>query len=163
ALQAIRPLRTVRLIGRDVGRAAAAVEEARTFAPGAEITVGTPDAVRTADLIVCATTASDPLFHSDDVRDDATVVAIGSHEPQKAELDPALVGRSQVVVESLRVATSEAGDVIRAIEAGALSEGDLVTMHDLFTGTVAPATDRPRIVKTCGMGWQDLAVARLAV
>ena len=163
ALQAIRPLRTVRLIGRDPGRAAAAVEEARAFAPDAEITVGTPDAVRTADLIVCATTASDPLFPSDVVRDDATIVAIGSHEPQKAELDPALVGRSQVVVESLRVATSEAGDVIRAIEAGALSEGDLVTMHDLFTGAVAPATDRPRIVKTCGMGWQDLAVARLAV
>lgn len=163
ALQAIRPLRTVRLIGRDAGRAAAAVEEARAFAPDAEITVGTPDAVRTADLIVCATTASDPLFPSDVVRDDATIVAIGSHEPQKAELDPALVGRSQVVVESLRVATSEAGDVIRAIEAGALSEGDLVTMHDLFTGAVAPATDRPRIVKTCGMGWQDLAVARLAV
>lgn len=163
ALQAIRPLRTVRLIGRDAGRAAAAVEEARAFAPDAEITVGTPDAVRTADLIVCATTASDPLFPSDVVRDDATIVAIGSHEPQKAELDPALVGRSQVVVESLRVATSEAGDVIRAIEAGALSEGDLVTMHDLFTDAVAPATDRPRIVKTCGMGWQDLAVARLAV
>lgn len=163
ALQAIRPLRTARLIGRDPGRAAAAVEEARAFAPDAEITVGTPDAVRTADLIVCATTASDPLFPSDVVRDDATIVAIGSHEPQKAELDPALVGRSQVVVESLRVATSEAGDVIRAIEAGALSEGDLVTMHDLFTGAVAPATDRPRIVKTCGMGWQDLAVARLAV
>lgn len=163
ALQAIRPLRTARLIGRDPGRAAAAVEEARAFAPDAEITVGTPDAVRTADLIVCATTASDPLFPSDVVRDDATIVAIGSHEPQKAELDPALVGRSQVVVESLRVATSEAGDVIRAIEAGALSEGDLVTMHDLFTDAVAPATDRPRIVKTCGMGWQDLAVARLAV
>lgn len=163
ALQAIRPLRTVRLIGRDPGRAAAAVEEARAFAPDAEITVGTPDAVRTADLIVCATTASDPLFPSDVVRDDATIVAIGSHEPQKAELDPALVGRSQVVVESLRVATSEAGDVIRAIEAGALSEGDLVTMHDLFTDAVAPATDRPRIVKACGMGWQDLAVARLAV
>jgi len=163
ALQAIRPLRTVRLIGRDPGRAAAAVEEARAFAPDADITVGTTDAVRTADLIVCATTASDPLFPSDVVRDDATIVAIGSHEPQKAELDPALVGRSQVVVESLRVATSEAGDVIRAIEAGALSEGDLVTMHDLFTGAVAPATDRPRIVKTCGMGWQDLAVARLAV
>jgi ornithine cyclodeaminase len=163
ALQAIRPLRTVRLIGRDAGRAAAAVEEARAFAPDAEITVGTPDAVRTADLIVCATTASDPLFPSDIVRDDATIVAIGSHEPQKAELDPALVGRSQVVVESLRVATSEAGDVIRAIEAGALSEGDLVTMHDLFADAVAPATDRPRIVKTCGMGWQDLAVARLAV
>lgn len=68
-----------------------------------------------------------------------------------------------MIVESRRVGTSEAGDVIRALEAGTLQEADLVTMHDLFTGAVAPATDRPRIVKTCGMGWQDLATARLAI
>ncbi|MDT0158830.1 ornithine cyclodeaminase family protein [Microbacterium sp. ARD32] len=163
ALQAIRPLRSIRLIGRDAGRAEAAVQESRRYAPDAEISVGTPDAVSTADLIVCATTASDPLFPSDQVRDDATIVAIGSHEPQKAELDPMLVGRSQVVVESRRVAAAEAGDVIRAVEAGTLRADDVVTMHELFTGAVAPVTDRPRIVKTCGMGWQDLAVARLAV
>jgi ornithine cyclodeaminase len=163
ALQAIRPLRTVQLIGRNPEHAAHAAHEARQYAPDARITVGTPDAVYGADLIVCATTASEPLFASPLVRDDATIVAIGSHEPQKAELDSALVGRSQVIVESRRVGTSEAGDVIRALEAGALREDDLVTMHDLFTGVVAPAADRPRIVKTCGMGWQDLTTARLAV
>lgn len=163
ALQAIRPLRTVQLIGRDPARTEKAVHEARQYAPDARITAGSPDAAYDADLIVCATTASEPLFASDAVRNDATIVAIGSHEPQKAELDPALVGRSQVVVESRRVATSEAGDVIRALGAGALSEDDLVTMHELFTGAAAPASDRPRIVKTCGMGWQDLTVARLAV
>ena len=163
ALQAIRPLRTVRLVGRDAARTEAAVQESRRFAPQAQITAGTPDAVRDADLIVCATTASDPLFPSGDVRDDATIVAIGSHEPEKSELDPALLGRSQVVVESRRVAAAEAGDVIRAVSAGTMRESDAITMHELFTGAVAPASDRPRIVKTCGMGWQDLAVARLAV
>ncbi|MGB3731905.1 ornithine cyclodeaminase family protein [Microbacterium sp.] len=163
AMQAIRPLRTVRLVGRDRARAERAAHDARQYAPDALITVGSPDAVYDADLIVCATTASDPLFASGLVRDDATIVAIGSHEPAKAELDPALVGRSQVVVESRRVAASEAGDVIRAIAAGTLREGDVTTMHELFTSAVSPATDRPRIVKTCGMGWQDLATARLAV
>jgi ornithine cyclodeaminase len=163
ALQAIRPLRSVQLIGRNAEHAERAAQEARQYAPDARITVGTPDVVHDADLIVCATTASDPLFSSGLVRDDATIVAIGSHEPQKAELDPALVGRSQVIVESRRVGTTEAGDVVRALEAGTLREADLVTMHDLFTGAVSPAMDRPRIVKTCGMGWQDLATARLAV
>lgn len=163
ALQAIRPLRSVRLIGRDTARTEAAVRESRRFAPDADISAGTPDAVRDADLIVCATTASDPLFPADHVRHDATIVAIGSHEPEKSELDPVLLGRSQVVVESRRVAAAEAGDVIRAVREGTMRESDAVTMHELFTGAVAPANDRPRIVKTCGMGWQDLAVARLAV
>ncbi|MDQ0615286.1 ornithine cyclodeaminase/alanine dehydrogenase-like protein (mu-crystallin family) [Microbacterium sp. W4I4] len=163
ALQAIRPLRTVRLIGRDQDRTRQAVEAARAIAPDAQIMAGTPEDVRTADLIVCATTASEPLFAASDARDDATIVAIGSHEPTKAEIHPDLVGRSQVVVESRRVALAEAGDVIRAIGTGSLQETDLVTMHELFTGAVAPATARPRIVKTCGMGWQDLAVARLVI
>lgn len=163
AFAAIRPLRTVRIVGRDAGRAASAVDAARAHAPDADVRAGTIDDIAAADLIVCATTASAPLFPSESVRDDATIVAIGSHEPDRTELDPALVGRSQVVVECRRVAAAEAGDVLVAVEAGMLRLDDVVTMHELFTGASAPAADRPRIVKTCGMGWQDLAVARLAV
>lgn len=162
AMQAIRPLRTVRLIGRDTDRTMAAVRAARALVPDTEVSAGGIDDARGADLIVCATTASEPLFPADLVRDDATIVAIGSHEPEKAELAPALVGRSQVVVESRRVAETEAGDVIRAVTAGTMRADDVVTMHELFTGAVAGASDRPRIVKTCGMGWQDLVIARLA-
>ncbi|WP_309128305.1 ornithine cyclodeaminase family protein [Microbacterium sp.] len=163
AFAAIRPLRTVRLVGRDAGRAASAAEAARGYAPEADVRAGSLDDITAADLIVCATTASTPLFPSDVVRDDATIVAIGSHEPDRTELDPALLGRSQVIVESKRVAHTEAGDVIVAVEAGMLRHDDLVTMHELFTAGFSPAGDRPRVIKTCGMGWQDLAVARLAV
>lgn len=163
AMSAIRALRTVRFIGRDAARTADAVAASRAYAPDAEMRAGSIDDIPQADLIVCATTASDPLFPAELVRDDATIVAIGSHEPEKSELDPALVARSQVVVECRRVALAEAGDVLRAIEHGLMSEDDLVTMHELFTGAVPAARDRPRIVKTCGMGWQDLTVARRAV
>lgn len=163
ALCAVRALRTVRLIGRDPAKAADAVAHARDFATEADVAVGSVADLAAADLIVCATTATDPLFAADAVRTDATVVAIGSHEPGKAELPPALLGRGQVVVESRRVAATEAGDVIRALDSGALQPEELVTMHELFTGKVSPAKDRPRIVKTCGMGWQDLAVAARAV
>lgn len=159
AMNAIRRLRTVRIVGRDAARTAASVEAARIFAPHADVQAGDVHDVRAADLIVCATTASDPLFPDDMARDEATIVAIGSHEPHRSEIDPALVGRSQVIVETRRVALSEAGDVIRAMATGALSAESLITMHSLFSGAVAPATDRPRIVKTCGMGWQDLVVA----
>jgi len=163
ALSAVRSLRTVRMVGRDRGRAATAVAEAQALVPEASVAVGSVADLAAADLIVCATTATDPLFPAHVVRPDATVVAIGSHEPAKAELPAALLGRGQVVVESRRVAAAEAGDVIRAVDAGALRPEGLVTMHELFTGAVSPARDRPRIVKTCGMGWQDLAVAARAV
>lgn len=52
------------------------------------------------------------------VPDSACVVAMGSHEPGARELDAALMGRAQVVVED--AATWEAGDVVLAIEDGTL-------------------------------------------
>ncbi|GAB6858124.1 ornithine cyclodeaminase family protein [Microbacterium xylanilyticum] len=163
AFAAIRPLRSVRFISRDRDRAAAAAQTARAFAPGADIAAGSPADLAGADLVVCATTASEPLFSAAEIRDGAAIVAIGSHEAHKAELPADLLRRSQVIVESRRVALAEAGDVIRAVDAGAVDPAALVTMHELFTGLVSPVTDRPHVVKTCGMGWQDLAVAARAV
>ena len=64
-----------------------------------------------------------PLFDGSLVADHATVVAIGSHEPDAREIDDALARRATVVVESRASALREAGDVIGAIAAGALARG----------------------------------------
>ena len=159
AMRAIRPIREAVFVGRDPERAQAAASASARF--GLATRVGSAADVDGADLIVCATTAREPLFASEQVADTATVVAVGSHEAEARELPGELMGRSQVVVETLRVGTSEAGDVIRAIAEGHLVEADLVTMRQLIAGEVPAASDRPRVVKTCGMGWQDLAVASL--
>lgn len=46
-------------------------------------------AVGQADVIVCATTSSEPLLASEWVRDEAVVIAVGSHDPASRELDSA--------------------------------------------------------------------------
>lgn len=159
AMAAVRPIREAVLVGRDPDRTARAVDAASGF--GVEVRAGGPADVEGADLIVCATTARAPLFDDRLVGDTATVVAIGSHEADARELPGSLLGRSQVVIETRRVATTEAGDVIMAIAEGHLDPADLVTLRQVVVGEVAAAADRPRIIKTCGMGWQDLAVASL--
>jgi ornithine cyclodeaminase len=118
------------------------------------------DALRAADVVVCATTARTPLFDSDLVRDDAVVVAVGSHEPDARELDAALLGRSTVVVEDVATALREAGDVVLAIADGALTPADLVPVRDLVTGAVGRPAGRPLVFTSVGMSWQDLVVAR---
>ncbi|MFA4840886.1 MAG: ornithine cyclodeaminase family protein [Agrococcus sp.] len=159
AMAAVRPIRDAVLVGRDRDRTARAVDAASGF--GVAVRAGAPADVEGADLIVCATTAREPLFDDRLVSDTATVVAIGSHEADARELPGPLLGRSQVVVETRRVATTEAGDVIMAIAEGHVDPADLVTLRQVIVGEVAAASDRPRIIKTCGMGWQDLAVASL--
>lgn len=161
AMRAVRDIRRIRFVGRDAANVQRAVD--RVSSPGLDVAVGSAADVASADLVVCATTAREPLFDAALVGDDATVVAVGSHEPEARELPGELLGRAQVIVESDRVARTEAGDVILAIAEGHLAPDALTPMARLFDGRDPVASDRPRVVKTCGMGWQDLAVAQLAV
>jgi ornithine cyclodeaminase/alanine dehydrogenase-like protein (mu-crystallin family) len=161
AMRAIRPIERVRFVGRDRARADRAATLAA--ASGVDVAVGTAADVANADLIVCATTAREPLFDAARVRDHATVVAVGSHEPDARELPGELLGRARVIVESQRVALAEAGDVIIAVAEGHLSPDALTPMAQLFDGGGPEASARPVVIKTCGMGWQDLAVAQLAL
>ncbi|MBO0829803.1 MAG: ornithine cyclodeaminase family protein [Pseudonocardia sp.] len=120
--------------------------------------------VRAADVVVTATSARSPVVDGRLVRDGALVLAVGSHEPEVRELDGALLGRARVVVESRESALREAGEIVLAVREGRLDPDAPLTMAELV-GTVdlgshrASADDRPTVVKTTGMAWEDLVVA----
>jgi ornithine cyclodeaminase/alanine dehydrogenase-like protein (mu-crystallin family) len=139
ALRAIRPIEHVELVGRDHGDVA--------------------ELVAAADIICCCTTAREPLFDGALVADHATVVAIGSHEPDARDTDDALAARATIVVESRTSALREAGDVILAIDSGATTPDRLVTLSELIRGEATPAAGRPRLFKSTGMSWEDAVVA----
>ena len=139
AMRAIRPIEQVDLLGREAA--------------------GRDELVAAADIVCCCTTAREPLFDGALVADHATVVAIGSHEPGARETDAALAARATVVVESRTSALREAGDVILAIDAGAVSADALVTLAELVRGEATPPADRPRFFKSTGMAWEDAVVA----
>lgn len=115
--------------------------------------------VRGADVVVAATSSRGPVVDGCLVRDAAVVLAVGSHEPTVRELDGGLMGRATVVVESIGTALSEAGDVVLAVREGLLDPEALVTMADLLGSGAPVRADRPMVVKTSGMAWQDLVVA----
>ncbi len=157
ALAAIRPVRSVTVVGRTGAKAGSVVRTAESLGLAAR-TVPTTDATRAvgeADLVACCTTAREPLFDSTSLPDEATVVAIGSHEPDARELDAALVRRATVVVET-RNSARTAGDIVMAGDIDAVVAGDLA---DLFQGRVPIEAGRPRVFKSVGEAWQDLAIA----
>ena len=139
AIGAIRSIEHVDVVGRDHG----------------DIT----DLVARADIICCCTTSDTPVFDGSLVQDHATVVAIGSHDPDKRETDDALASRATVVVESRTSALREAGDVVAAIESGALGEGEIITLAELVTGLRSPDPASPRLFKSSGMSWEDAVIA----
>jgi ornithine cyclodeaminase/alanine dehydrogenase-like protein (mu-crystallin family) len=139
AMRAIRPLQQVIMVGRER-------EDAEAL-------------VAAADIICCCTTAREPLFSGDLVADHATIVAIGSHEPQARETDDQLARRATIVVESRQTALREAGDVVLAIKSSATTADELVTLGELVRGEAEPDPRRPRLFKSVGMAWQDAVIA----
>jgi ornithine cyclodeaminase len=146
-------------VGRDLAGPARLVD--RLAAAGVPARVGTPDAVAAADIVVCATTAREPVFDGAALAEGACVVAVGSHEPAAREVDDTVFRRAtRVVVEQRGVALREAGDVIQAVAAGAVAADRLIEIADL-PGLAARAGIS--VFKSVGMGWQDLALATAAV
>lgn len=158
ALAAVLPLAEVSVVGRSAERAdalAAAVRDEHRL----DAHVGTANDVEYADVVVCATTAVLPLFSADSAPPYALVIAVGSHEPEVLELQPALMARSQVVVEDPATALREAGEVVSAVASGGLDPADLVGLSEIVTGAAAADYGRTRVFKSVGMGWEDLVVA----
>lgn len=156
ALAAVRPIAHVTVVGRDPGRAADLVS--RCGSAGLTARLGAPHDVAGADLVACCTTAREPLFDSATLPAHATVLAVGSHEPDAREVDEALVRRATIVVEARAAAAREAGDLIVPGALDAIA-GNLA---DLVRGRVAVDPDRPRLFKSSGMAWEDLVVAARA-
>lgn len=153
----------VTVVGRNPDRAQALIDRAQSELR-LDCAVGAGSDVSQADIIVCCTAAAEPLFDGTRVSDHAIVVAMGAHESTSRELDDGLLHRSNVIVESRYSALREAGDVIQALESGAIRDaGELMMLTDVISGVKNPRPGRPTVFKTTGMPWQDLIIARSVV
>lgn len=105
-------------------------------------------------LIVTATTSKTPVL-LDPVREDAFIAAVGAYRPDMAEVDPALVRRCAVVVDTLAGARSEAGDLLQAD----IDWNQVKALEDVLE---AKPSAGPVLFKSVGHALWDLAAARLA-
>jgi ornithine cyclodeaminase/alanine dehydrogenase-like protein (mu-crystallin family) len=152
ALREIRPLRQVIVVGRDTARAEAFAAEI----DGLSARIGSVSDIDKADIVACCTTARTPLFDGTLLASHATVIAVGSHEPDAAEVDATTVTGSTVVVEARATALREAGDIIQA------GMDALVELATLVRERPPIDMGRPRLFKSVGMAWEDLVLAASA-
>lgn len=163
AILAIRRPVSVAVIARGLEGARAAAAAIAELGVRADAVAAGDSAVArlvgAAGIVVTATSAATPVLEGGWVSDGTCVVAIGSHEPDRRELDSGLMARALVVVEDTATAMREAGDVVMAVDEGVLSAEDLHPIKDLVSGRVTRADDRPNVFKSVGMSWQDLVIA----
>ena len=144
---------------RTTERAASLADYAENLGMEARAVEDPEGALDEVSLVVTATTSREPVL-PEAVPEGVFVAAVGSFEPEAAELPPALISRSTVVVDTMEGAREEAGDLIQAERTGALSWENVVPLEDALR-----APDRPEgtvVFKSVGSALWDLAAARTA-
>ena len=69
------------------------------------------DCVVDADVVVTATTATDPVFDGADLSEGALVVAVGAYTPETRELDEVTLARADAVYADVPEEAAETGDL----------------------------------------------------
>lgn len=162
---AVRPIRDIRIWGRDPGKAQRLAR--RLSVPKAKVAMAEDlaAAVDGADIVSCATMASAPLVLGDWLRPGTHLDLVGAFKPEMQEADPAAFARSRVYVDTRDGALEEAGDLLNAIAEGALRDADVVgDLFDLTRGGVPGRRTYGDITvfKSVGTALEDLIAARAA-
>ena len=162
AMHTVRPIREVVVVGRDPARAEALV--ARAQALGMDARVGTASDVSSAELVCTCTTSAVSVFSGHELAEGTHINAIGAYLADQRELDTETMRRAKVVVETRDVALREAGDVVMAIDEGALDPDALVDLAEVVRGRSVRTepTDITAFVSV-GFAFEDLVVARAAM
>ncbi|WP_299398779.1 ornithine cyclodeaminase family protein [Pelagibius sp.] len=161
---AVRPICNVLIWGRNPDRAEKLARRLTRRDFRVEATDDLEAAARGAHVISCATLSHDPLIHGDWLQPGQHLDLVGAFRPDMRESDDRVMERARVFVDTRAGALSEAGDILLAIEAGALSEEDIA--GDLFELTRGERSgrrfyDQITAFKSVGTAIEDLAAAQL--
>ncbi len=127
---------------------------------GAEAVVVDPEeALPGVGLIVTTTTSREPVL-PEGLREGTFVAAVGSFEPEAAELPPALISRSTVVVDTTEGAREEAGDLLQAETVGDFRWENATALEDALRWPERPGG--AVVFESVGHALWDLAAARTA-
>lgn len=163
AVCAVRPVREIRVYGRDAARRTRFAEEmARTL--GVPVTpVEQPDAAaREASILVTITSSRTPVLEGRWIAAGAHVNAAGSNGLQRAELDVEAVRRTDLIVtDSIEQARVECGDLVAALEQGVVRWDDVHELGEVVAGQHPGRTraDAITLFESQGVAIEDVAVA----
>jgi alanine dehydrogenase len=155
------PLQEVRLFDLNSARAQAFATTAQASGFRSTPSSSVAEAVDGADIIITCTTSKSPVLTSDMKLKGCFVAAVGADNPEKQEIDPALMGRARILVDDLEQCATGA-DLSHALRAGTVTrEGVHADLAALASGEKAgrSSADELVIFDSCGSGVQDVAVA----
>ena len=169
-LRALLGVRTpVRAVICDLDHAAAeryASEMSALHRLPVTVAASVQEAVEGSDIVVCTTPSHKAFLIDGWVRPGTHITAMGSDNPMKNELDPALLARADKLVVDSRDMCAINGELHHALEAGLMTEADVhAELGEVAAGLKAGRTSETEITVAdlTGLGVQETAVANVVM
>ncbi|HET7172353.1 MAG TPA: ornithine cyclodeaminase family protein [Gaiellales bacterium] len=164
AVRRVRPIREVRIAGRDAGKAGELAEEL-----GAVVAGSYEEAIAGADIVCACTHSPEPVVRGEWLDPGTHVTSVGVN-PVGRELDADAVARALVVVESRAAAVEPfpvgSNDLAWAIRDGVVGADHVhAEIGELVAGTRPGRTSAGEVTlyKSVGVAAQDAAAAALVL
>lgn len=160
----VRPIKRVTLWNRTRSRAVATAFALHASGIEPIIADDLEAAVRTADIVSCATLSAEPLILGRWLKKGAHVDLVGAFTPKMREADDEAVRRARVYVDTRAGAPKGSGDIAIPLKRKIIKPGDI--QGDLFELCRGKAKGRRRkdeitLFKSVGTAIEDLAAAML--
>lgn len=165
---AVRPIKEVKVWGRNKNKAQAVIERLKHKVAMAnisfEVVSDLDSAITQVDLISCATMSQTPLIKGQLLKAGQHLDMVGAYRPDMREADDDCIRRCDLIVDNYKGALKETGDIKIPLDQGLLKVEDIKA--DLFelckkeVELVRSAQDIT-MFKSVGHALEDLAAAQL--
>jgi ornithine cyclodeaminase/alanine dehydrogenase-like protein (mu-crystallin family) len=122
------------------------------------------EAVEGADIVVLATSSPTPVIEGGWVKPGACVISVGACRPSLREMDPELVARARLFVDTRAGALQESGDIVQGIREQRFDAAHIVAELGELVANPAlrrQTEDEINVFKSLGMAVEDVAAASL--
>lgn len=166
AMTLVRKIKSAVIWARDSAKAEAIAASLRGDL-GIEISVSSDiaQAVSSAGIVVTTTPAADPVIKAEWLQPGQLVIAMGSDQEHKCELEPACLAKADLYVPDSQAQCAVKGELRSAIAAGLIAGDQSFTELGGITAGKAPGRQSDSdliIADLTGTGVQDTAIATLA-
>jgi Predicted ornithine cyclodeaminase, mu-crystallin homolog len=145
-------------------REAFTAEMDKRLAAAVDPVASSAEAVTGADIVVTATTATDPVFDGDLLEPGTHVTVMGQYHPERNEVDAGTVARATYVPDLRGRLEQDAGAYINALETGAIEADHAhAELGDVVAGAAPGRTDETEItlLDSGGTAVETVAAAKL--
>ena len=127
-----------------------------------ETTMTGDEIAATCNLIVTSTPSHKPLLRAEQIRIGTHITAMGSDTLEKIELEPAILGKADLVVADSIEQCRVRGEIFHALEAGMLQDGDVVELGNVIANPDLGRSSDSQITVAdlTGVAVQDIQISK---